>query len=84
MTGKVRAIGVSNFSVKNLKMLLKYCMVVPATNQIELYPCLPSLELKTFCEARGILVCAYSPFDQSLIFTETQFRRRGLMRNRTR
>jgi glycerol 2-dehydrogenase (NADP+) len=37
-TGKVRAIGVSNFSTVNLEILLKSAKVVPAVNQIELHP----------------------------------------------
>lgn len=34
-TGKTRAIGVSNYSVKFLEELLPHCSVVPAANQIE-------------------------------------------------
>lgn len=34
-TGKVKAIGVSNYSVKFLQELLPKCEVVPAVNQIE-------------------------------------------------
>jgi len=60
-TGKVKSIGVSNFSVKLLTQLLPHCKVVPATNQVEAHPCLPQTELKEFCEARGILLTAYSP-----------------------
>ncbi len=33
-TGKVRAIGVSNFSVQTLEVLLKEAKVVPAVNQV--------------------------------------------------
>ncbi|TFK81028.1 Aldo/keto reductase [Polyporus arcularius HHB13444] len=60
-TGKVRAIGVSNFSVKLLELLLKEASVVPATNQVEVHPCLPSFELKQYCEDKGIVLTAYSP-----------------------
>lgn len=59
--GKVKSIGVSNFSVKTLNELLPHCTVVPATNQVELHPCLPSFELKAFCDEKGILLTAYSP-----------------------
>lgn len=34
-TGKTKAIGVSNYSVKYLEELLPHCEVVPAANQIE-------------------------------------------------
>ncbi|KAI0070558.1 Aldo/keto reductase [Panus rudis PR-1116 ss-1] len=60
-TGKVRAIGVSNFSLKTLQVLLPHCKVVPAINQVELQPCLPSLKLKKYCEDNGIILTAFSP-----------------------
>ncbi|KAI0665709.1 Aldo/keto reductase [Trametes maxima] len=60
-TGKVRSIGVSNFSVKLLEVLLRESSIVPATNQVECHPCLPSDDLKVWCEERGILLTAYSP-----------------------
>ncbi|KAF9501546.1 aldo/keto reductase [Pleurotus eryngii] len=63
-TGKVRSIGISNFSVKTLNELLPHCHVVPAVNQVELHPCLPSVELKKFCNDKGILLEAYSPLGQ--------------------
>ncbi|KAF8070431.1 aldo/keto reductase [Lyophyllum atratum] len=67
-TGKVKSIGVSNFSVKTLTELLPHCTVIPATNQVELHPCLPQNELKHFCEEKGILLTAYSPLGRSTTF----------------
>ncbi|KAM3415359.1 hypothetical protein BST61_g8888 [Cercospora zeina] len=60
-TGKVKAIGVSNYSVPFLKELLKEAEVVPAANQIENHPYLPQSEISEFCRENGILVEAYSP-----------------------
>lgn len=60
--GKVRSIGVSNFSIKTLEMLLPHCKVIPAVNQVEMHPCLPQIQLKEFCDAKGISLTAYSPF----------------------
>ncbi|KAK3056374.1 H/ACA snoRNP pseudouridylase subunit [Extremus antarcticus] len=60
-TGKTRAIGVSNYSVKFLEELLPHCSVVPAANQIENHPYLPQQEISDFCKEKGILVEAYSP-----------------------
>ncbi|KAI0084599.1 Aldo/keto reductase [Irpex rosettiformis] len=60
-TGKVKSIGVSNFSIKNLEVLLPHAKVVPATNQVEVHPFLPSFELQKYCEEKGILISAYSP-----------------------
>ncbi|KAG6920012.1 hypothetical protein DXG01_010080 [Tephrocybe rancida] len=67
-TGKVKSIGVSNFSVKTLNELLPHCTIVPVTNQVEMHPCLPQIELKRFCEEKGILLTAYSPLGRSTTF----------------
>lgn len=60
-TGKVKAIGVSNFSKKFLEELLPAVDVVPAANQIENHPLLPQQEIVDFCREKGIIVEAYSP-----------------------
>lgn len=60
-TGKVKAIGVSNFSKKFLEQLLRNVSVVPAANQIENHPLLPQQEIIDFCKEKGIIVEAYSP-----------------------
>jgi len=60
-TGKVKAIGVSNFSVKNLTKLLESAKVVPAANQCEMHPHQAQPELLPFCKEKGIIMTAYSP-----------------------
>ncbi|KAJ6024664.1 hypothetical protein N7540_005461 [Penicillium herquei] len=60
-TGKVKAIGVSNFNVRRLEELLGQVSVVPAANQIEAHPYLQQPELLKFCQSKGIIVEAYSP-----------------------
>ncbi|KAI0045014.1 Aldo/keto reductase [Auriscalpium vulgare] len=58
---KVRAIGVSNISVKFLDELLKEATVIPAVNQIERHPsCLQDDVLEASAK-HGIVVTAYSP-----------------------
>ncbi|KEF55925.1 alcohol dehydrogenase [Exophiala aquamarina CBS 119918] len=61
-TGKVRNIGVSNFVISNLEKLLKApsTTVVPAVNQIELHPNMPSPKTLAYCKEKGIHVTAYS------------------------
>ncbi|KZV60972.1 Aldo/keto reductase [Peniophora sp. CONT] len=63
-SGKAKAIGVSNFSVKNLERLATTQKIVPAVDQIEMHPFLPQNELKAYCEAKGIHLTAYSPIGQ--------------------
>ncbi|KAF9100537.1 hypothetical protein BGX29_006511 [Mortierella sp. GBA35] len=60
-TGKTKAIGVSNYSIKNLEKILKVAKIVPAANQVELHPENPQWELLEFCKAKGIHLTAYSP-----------------------
>ncbi|KAJ8091854.1 hypothetical protein PM082_021090 [Marasmius tenuissimus] len=58
---KLKAIGVSNFSVEYLERLLANSEVVPAVNQIELHPSCPQQAVVDFCKSKGIAVTAYSP-----------------------
>ncbi|KAJ7741446.1 Aldo keto reductase [Mycena maculata] len=58
---KLKAIGVSNFSVEFLERLLAVATVVPAVNQIELHPSCPQEDVVEFCTKKGIVVTAYSP-----------------------
>jgi len=61
-TGKVRNIGVSNFVISNLEKLLSApsTTIVPAVNQIELHPNMPSPKTLAYCKEKGIHVTAYS------------------------
>jgi len=60
-TGKVKAIGVCNYSKRYLEELLLKADVVPAVNQIENHPLLPQQEIVDLCNEKGILITAYSP-----------------------
>ncbi|XP_065834828.1 aldo-keto reductase family 1 member B1-like [Oscarella lobularis] len=57
--GLVRAIGVSNFGIPDIKEVLG-CRIKPAVNQIEVHPYNASVELVKFCQDNGIVVQAYS------------------------
>jgi glycerol 2-dehydrogenase (NADP+) len=60
-SGRIRAIGVSNFSVKTLDELLKTAKIVPAVNQVELHPYLTQEHLRQYCKEKGIHITAYTP-----------------------
>lgn len=64
-TGKVKAIGVANYSVRYLEELLPHATVIPAVNQIENHPSLPQQEIVDYCKAKSIHVTAYSPLGSS-------------------
>ncbi|KAJ7920268.1 NADP-dependent oxidoreductase domain-containing protein [Mycena leptocephala] len=54
-SGKARAIGVSNFSIKTLEELFKTAKIVPAVNQIEMHPYHTDTELLEYCRKKGIV-----------------------------
>lgn len=60
-SGKVKAIGVSNFKEHHLDTLLEEVEVMPAVNQVELHPYLTQEPLRDYCASRGIAVEAWSP-----------------------
>jgi diketogulonate reductase-like aldo/keto reductase len=60
-TGKVRAIGVCNYSKPYLEQLLAKAKIVPAVNQIENHPWLPQSDVVELSRANGIHIMAYSP-----------------------
>lgn len=64
-TGKVKAIGVANYSKKYLEELVPQVKVTPAVNQIENHPLLPQQEIVDFCKEKGIQVTAFSPLGSS-------------------
>jgi aldehyde reductase len=61
-TGKVKSIGVSNFSVKQLKELLELncCATKPVCNQIEIGPTCRNEELVDYCLANNVVPVAYT------------------------
>ena len=60
-SGRVRAIGVSNFHVPHLRRLLEETATVPAVNQIEAHPYLVQAEVRAFGAEHGIATEAWSP-----------------------
>jgi diketogulonate reductase-like aldo/keto reductase len=60
-SGRVRAIGVSNFMEKHLDALLCNAKIAPAVDQIELHPHFSKQQLVAHCEKLGIACEAWSP-----------------------
>jgi 2,5-diketo-D-gluconate reductase A len=62
--GRVKSIGVSNFTTEGLQRIIDETGVVPAINQVELHPFFNQAELRDFNAANGILTQAWSPLGQ--------------------
>ncbi len=60
-SGRVRAIGLSNFLPQHIKPLMKQATVLPMVNQIEYQPGYMQPECVEFCKEHNILVEAWSP-----------------------
>ncbi|MFT3877111.1 MAG: aldo/keto reductase [Propioniciclava sp.] len=65
--GKLRAIGVSNFTRPDLENILDACTVAPQVNQLLVHAGNTPAELLDYCAAQNILVQAYSPIAHGAI-----------------
>ncbi|KAI6112002.1 NADP-dependent oxidoreductase domain-containing protein [Pisolithus croceorrhizus] len=66
-TGKVKDIGVSNFTIPQLQGIIGATGVVPVVNQIEAHPHLLQDDLVAYCKVKNIHLIAYSPLGNNLI-----------------
>ena len=66
-SGRVKAIGVSNFSPADLKSLISATTVMPMVNQIRWFVGVDTSDTVAACAEHGILIEAYSPFAHGLI-----------------
>ncbi len=73
--GRVRAIGVSNFTGEHLRRLVAETGTVPAVNQIELHPYFPQTELRTLHAEHGIATEAWSPLAQGAVLSDATITR---------
>ncbi|WP_144764116.1 aldo/keto reductase [Curtobacterium sp. 9128] len=70
-SGKVRSIGVSNFTPEHLRAIIDATGVAPAVNQVELHPYFPQAELRAVHAEHGIVTESWSPLaKQSELLTE--------------
>ncbi|KAK2611677.1 hypothetical protein N8I77_005006 [Diaporthe amygdali] len=60
-TGKVKAIGVSNFSRGELETLMRESATVPAVHQMEVHPYLQQKSFNQWLRSQGIHVVQFSP-----------------------
>jgi len=60
--GKIRSIGVSNFTEGHIKRLIDETGVAPAVNQVEMHPYFQQRSLRACHDQHGIITQAWSPF----------------------
>ncbi|MBW2983402.1 aldo/keto reductase [Candidatus Woesearchaeota archaeon] len=76
--GKVKSVGVSNFTVKHLEETLPIAEDVGlkiSVNQVEFHPHLYQKELLEYCLRNGIVVTAYSPLAQGQLQEDETLKR---------
>lgn len=68
-SGKVRAIGVSNFMPHHLQTI-ENMEILPMVNQIEFHPGFTQDETVRYCQDRGILMEAWRPFGKGIFMND--------------
>jgi 2,5-diketo-D-gluconate reductase A len=68
--GRVRSIGVSNFTIPDLERLIGETGEIPVVNQIELHPRLAQRDLRAFHDNNAIATEAWSPLGQGTLLDE--------------
>lgn len=71
-TGKIKAIGVSNFLPHHLQPLIDSAEIFPAVNQIEYHPGQMQQETVQFCRDKDIIIEAWSPLGTGKMLTNPQ------------
>jgi 2,5-diketo-D-gluconate reductase A len=69
-SGRVKAIGVSNFQPHHLERLARETTVVPAVNQIEIHPYFTQDDVRAFDRKHGIATEAWSPIAQGQVLDD--------------
>ena len=69
--GAVDHIGVSNFSVTQLRRAMEHSATPVITNQVEYHPNTEQADLLEFCIDEGVMLTAYSPLDVGDVMDDT-------------
>lgn len=72
--GKLKAIGVSNFQISDLKSLMETAEIKPMVNQVLLHISNTPFELVDFCQKNDIVVEAYSPIAHGVILNQPKIK----------
>ena len=79
-SGKLRAIGISNFSESRYLSFARDCGIIPAVNQVESHVYFPQRRLQSAMEGFGTKMQAWTPFTEGRrnIFDEPVLKRIGM------
>lgn len=72
--GKVREIGVSNFTIAHVREARDVSETAIAVNQVEYHPYLNQTELLEYCQQQGVALEAYSPLARGEVFQDPQLK----------
>jgi diketogulonate reductase-like aldo/keto reductase len=81
--GKIKAIGVSNFNVMQLKNIMENSKIMPMVNQIRYFIGSTNDEIVSFCKENNILVEAYSPLATGRLLNNKEIENIALKYNKT-
>jgi 2,5-diketo-D-gluconate reductase A len=69
-SGRVRAVGVSNFQPNHLRRVLGEGTILPAVNQVEVHPFLTNEDVRAFDTEHGIATEAWSPIARGRVMDD--------------
>ncbi|MFL6735363.1 MAG: aldo/keto reductase [Sphingomicrobium sp.] len=81
--GRVRSIGVSNFTIEHLERIIGETGVIPAVNQVELHPGFQQRALVDFHERYGIVTTSWSPLGRGALLDNPLFAELGSKHGKT-
>lgn len=82
-SGKIKALGLSNFYQRHYDELIKTAKIKPMVNQIKICPGQSQSQLVDFSKEMGMVVEGYSPLGTGGIFSSTQMQEIAKKYNRT-
>ena len=59
--GKIKALGLSNFSIEQIQEILDHCTIKPVVMQVECHPYYPADKVRDFCNQNGITLQSWFP-----------------------
>lgn len=83
--GKIKSLGLSNFSVEQIQEILDICEVKPVVMQLECHPYYPGEKVREFCQKQGIVLQSWYPLGHGSqdLLNESLFKELALKYHKT-